>query len=137
MWIEMIADRSGVSLMLLVTSLCGVPCAAAGQLHNTTGESDTELAASGATEAVPAWAGPTARTVALFSQARTASDQTPLSHYSMAVMPQVRNQRGVPYMVAGGILFVAGAIAEGDGGTLLMVGGAGVSAYGAFIYFGG
>ena len=44
---------------------------------------------------------------------------------------------GIPYMVAGGILFVAGAIAGGDAGTILMLGGAAAGAYGAFVYFGG
>ena len=44
---------------------------------------------------------------------------------------------GVPLMVAGGILFVAGAIAGGDAGTILMLGGAAAGAYGAFVYFGG
>ena len=52
-------------------------------------------------------------------------------------LPQTRDRGGIPFMVAGGILFVAGAIAGGDGGTLLMVGGAGLGAYGAFVYFGG
>jgi hypothetical protein len=40
-------------------------------------------------------------------------------------------------MVAGGILFVAGAIVGRDAGTILMLGGAGVGAYGAYVYFGG
>jgi len=40
-------------------------------------------------------------------------------------------------MVAGGALFVSGAIIGGDGGTILMVGGAGIGAFGLFVYFGG
>ena len=54
-------------------------------------------------------------------------------------LPQsrARNRKGVPFMVAGGILFVAGAIIGHDGGTLLMLGGAGIGAYGACIYTGG
>jgi len=50
---------------------------------------------------------------------------------------RVRNRRGVPFMIAGGILFVAGAVAGDDPGTILMLGGAGIGAYGAFVYFGG
>lgn len=55
------------------------------------------------------------------------------------LLPQARarNRRGVPLMVAGGILFVAGAIAGDDVGTILMLGGAGVGAWGAYVYFGG
>lgn len=41
---------------------------------------------------------------------------------------------GIPLMAAGGALFVAGAIIGGDAGTLLMVGGAGIGAYGIYIY---
>lgn len=52
-------------------------------------------------------------------------------------VPQERDRTGVPYMVAGAALFVAGAIIGDDAGTLFMVGGAGVGAYGAFVYFGG
>jgi hypothetical protein len=48
-----------------------------------------------------------------------------------------RDRRGVPLMVAGGILFVAGAITGDDVGTILMLGGAGIGAWGAYIYFGG
>jgi len=52
-------------------------------------------------------------------------------------LPQARNRAGVPLMVAGGILFVAGAIVSGDAGTILLLGGAGIGAYGAYMYFGG
>lgn len=51
--------------------------------------------------------------------------------------PQARNRRGVPWMVAGGGLFLAGAVVGDDGGTILMLGGIGVGTYGAFVYFGG
>jgi hypothetical protein len=40
-------------------------------------------------------------------------------------------------MVAGGVLFVGGAIAGQTAGTIMMLGGAGFGAYGAYIYFGG
>jgi hypothetical protein len=39
-------------------------------------------------------------------------------------------------MIAGGAMFLAGAIVGGDGGTLLLLGGVGVGAYGAYVYFG-
>ncbi len=51
--------------------------------------------------------------------------------------PQARNRRGVPWMVAGGGVFLAGAIVGDDGGTVLMLGGIGLGTYGAFVYFGG
>ncbi|MBX6364708.1 MAG: hypothetical protein IRZ00_12640 [Gemmatimonadetes bacterium] len=44
------------------------------------------------------------------------------------------NGPGIALMAAGGALFVAGAIVGGDAGTLLMVGGAGIGAYGIYIY---
>ena len=55
------------------------------------------------------------------------------------LLPQarVRNRRGIPLMVAGGAAFVAGIIAGGDAGTILMLGGAGVGAWGIYVYFGG
>ena len=39
-------------------------------------------------------------------------------------------------MIAGGAMFLAGAIIGDDGGTLLLLGGIGVGAYGAYVYFG-
>ena len=53
------------------------------------------------------------------------------------LLPQARNRRGVPFMVTGGVLFLAGAIIGNDGGTILMIGGAVVGAYGTYVYFGG
>jgi hypothetical protein len=50
-------------------------------------------------------------------------------------LPQVRNRRGVPFMIAGGAMFLAGAIIGDDGGTILLLGGIGVGAYGAYVYF--
>ena len=51
--------------------------------------------------------------------------------------PVLAGARGqsVALMVAGGALFVAGAIVGSDAGTLLMVGGAVVGAYGIYLYF--
>jgi hypothetical protein len=39
-------------------------------------------------------------------------------------------------MIAGGAMFLAGAIIGDDGGTLLVLGGVGAGAYGAYVYFG-
>jgi hypothetical protein len=50
-------------------------------------------------------------------------------------LPQVRNRRGIPWMIAGGAMFLAGAIIGDDGGALLILGGIGVGAYGAYVYF--
>jgi hypothetical protein len=57
----------------------------------------------------------------------------------LLLQPQARNRnrRGVPLMIAGGALFVAGAVVGDDAGTILMLGGAGVGAWGLYVYFGG
>jgi len=39
------------------------------------------------------------------------------------------------FMVAGAALFVAGIIAGGDAGAVLMLGGAGIGAYGVYLHF--
>ena len=71
----------------------------------------------------------------------TAADTelTPEKAYSLDWMltaqSQVRDLRGVPWIVAGGALVVGGALVHGDAGTLLMFGGVVSSAYGLFIYF--
>lgn len=52
-------------------------------------------------------------------------------------LPQERNSKGIPFMVAGAALFVSGAVVGGNGGTILMLSGAGIGAYGLFVYFGG
>lgn len=131
-----------LSLTFVVALLCGAPAAAAGQSHDPTG--GTGLGSPHASEPVndrseldSMWPAPTERVVKLFAAATVPSEPRAAGRAPVPPMPQARNRRGVPYMVAGGILFVAGAIAEGDGGTLLMLGGAGIGAYGAFIYFGG
>jgi len=57
----------------------------------------------------------------------------------MLLLPQARtrNRAGIPLMVAGGAAFVAGIIAGGDAGTILMLGGGGIGAWGLYVYFGG
>lgn len=51
------------------------------------------------------------------------------------LLPFQRRSAGVPLMTAGAVLFVAGAIVGGDAGTVLMIGGAGIAAYGVYLYF--
>ena len=81
---------------------------------------------------------PYASTAALFSpvRAQAAFDQA-AQPYRQIEIEEDRDEGGVPYMIAGGVLFIAGAVAGGDVGTILMLGGAGAGAYGAFVYFGG
>jgi hypothetical protein len=83
---------------------------------------------------------PVATSVALFAPARAQSrfgeGAGPYRQIEIEVEDD-RDEDGIPFMIAGGILFIAGAIAGDDVGTILMLGGAGVGAYGAFIYFGG
>jgi len=45
------------------------------------------------------------------------------------------NHSGTPYMLAGAALFVAGILVEGDAGTVLELAGAGIGAYGIYLYF--
>ena len=49
--------------------------------------------------------------------------------------PMAPSGQSVALMVAGGALFVAGVIAGGDVGGLLMLGGAVVGAYGVYLHF--
>ena len=46
-----------------------------------------------------------------------------------------QDRRGVPWIIAGSALIVGGALVGDDVGTVLMVGGVGVTAYGLYIYF--
>lgn len=52
-----------------------------------------------------------------------------------APVMQARNRRGIPLMAAGLGLLVAGAIIGGDTGTIVMVSGAAIGAYGMYLYF--
>ena len=42
---------------------------------------------------------------------------------------------GTPYMIAGAALFAAGIIAGGGAGTVLVLAGAGIGAYGLYLHF--
>jgi hypothetical protein len=46
-----------------------------------------------------------------------------------------RGGSGVGYMIAGAALFVAGLLVEGDAGTVLVLAGAGIGAYGLYVHF--
>ena len=69
-----------------------------------------------------------------------ADELAPRELHSLSSHPslqsQVRDVRGIPWVVLGGAaLLVGGALVDGDVGTLLMVGGVASTAYGLFIYF--
>ncbi|HEX6559098.1 MAG TPA: hypothetical protein VF021_06530 [Longimicrobiales bacterium] len=47
----------------------------------------------------------------------------------------VEHGTSIAYMIVGGALFAGGLIAGGDAGTVLILAGAGVGAYGLYLYF--
>ena len=51
------------------------------------------------------------------------------------IAPMAPSGQSVALMIAGGALFVAGAIAGDDVGGLLMLGGAVIGAYGVYLHF--
>ena len=53
----------------------------------------------------------------------------------LAPAAQPRRSEAVALMAAGAALLVAGAVIGGDAGTLVMVAGAGIGAYGVYLYF--
>lgn len=52
-----------------------------------------------------------------------------------AAAPQAYRGSGTGYMIAGAALFVAGLLVEGDAGTILVLAGAGIGAYGLYLHF--
>jgi hypothetical protein len=115
-----------------------MPASGSGQVRtlDTPTDARAEVTPSmSSTERLAPWAG----TPALFPfpppRAQVTAPAAPVP--VPIVQARARNRRGVPLMVAGGILFVAGAIAGDDVGTILMLGGAGIGAWGAYVYFGG
>jgi hypothetical protein len=60
---------------------------------------------------------------------------TDLPAENTALQPMASSGQSIGLMIAGAALFVAGAIIEGDAGTFLMVGGAGIGAYGLYLHF--
>jgi hypothetical protein len=106
---------------MLAGALAAVPGAASGQTRDTA----MTLAAARLAPSVPS----------LFSPAWPEARRIEEPPDRLLELPQVRNRRGVPFMIAGGAMFLAGAIIGDDGGTILVLGGIGVGAYGAYIYF--
>jgi hypothetical protein len=130
-------NRSALVLVILMAVALAEPSAAVGQLSMESGGRAVTQAREDRSSVVSRLA-PSATLLELLPPAwprqpllEEAKPSTRL------VQARVRNRRGVPLMVAGGILFVAGAIVGDDVGTVLMLGGAGVGAYGAYVYFGG
>jgi hypothetical protein len=132
--------RARALLFLVVSSTLAVPALASSQESVpawTSSASGTTSVARDDGGAAAARFAPSANSVVLLTPVRPELGLVGPSPDLFGALPQVRDQSGVPFMVAGGILFVAGAIVGGDGGTLLMVGGAGIGAFGAYKYFGG
>ena len=134
--------RNGITLLFLAAAMAGAPSSVTGQSHAPDSESLSAVVDAGAVEqgrgdALRALKGPTVGTLTLLPATPTASDRIALPESVTRALPQERKRKGVPFMVAGGILFITGAIIGNDAGTILMIGGAGIGAYGAFVHFGG
>jgi hypothetical protein len=54
---------------------------------------------------------------------------------SKTLQPMISRGGGMGYMIAGGALFVAGLLVDGDAGTILVLSGAGIGAYGLYLHF--
>lgn len=52
-----------------------------------------------------------------------------------AVAAKEGKGESVTFMIVGGALFAAGLIAGGDAGTVMVLAGAGIGAYGLYLYF--
>jgi hypothetical protein len=59
----------------------------------------------------------------------------PVAAAPAIIAPMAPSGQSVALMIAGGALFVAGAIAGDDVGGLLMLGGAVIGAYGVYLHF--
>lgn len=134
-------NRAGFSSILALAVGVAVPGLASGQAvadhaFTTDGEPSVAIEVEQPTTAAEQLR-PAASTAALFSPIWAQSRLDDATEPYRQVEVDNRNDRGLPYMIAGGVLFVAGAIAGGDAGTILMLGGAGIGAYGTFVYFGG
>jgi hypothetical protein len=79
---------------------------------------------------------PTATSVALFPTQEELAKLAAEASSGLEVPAFRQRARGsVPLMAAGATLLVAGAIIGGDAGTIVMVGGAGLLAWGAYLHF--
>jgi hypothetical protein len=124
-------SRVGVLSIVMIVSAAALPRVASSQL--TSGHATAAAAALAPTAAHAVLLGP-----AWSLQPREPREARIAETGSEAFvdLPQVRNRRGVPFMIAGGAMFLAGAVIGDDGGAILMLGGIGVGAYGAYVYFG-
>lgn len=114
---------------LALARLAGAPGAAA----RTGGPAATEAAAPAAT---PPGAAARLRPTMASALLAPARSFTETSAPAIEPLPAPRQRSsGVPLMAAGAVLFITGAIIGDDAGTLLMVGGAAVGAYGVYLYF--
>lgn len=129
-------SRVGVVLVVLIAG-AAVMAGGAYCQSSTASKFTQPDEASGQGGSAASLLAPTANSLTVLSSVRVHTKPIDGPPPFAPVLPQARNRRGVPFMVAGGVLFVAGAIVGSDGGAILMIGGAGVGAYGAFVYFGG
>jgi hypothetical protein len=117
-------SRTAVLSVVMIVLALGTPRAATTQASPGTAMSAAALLTPASAQ--PFFLGSVGR-----DEARLADGREPFVE-----LPQVRNRRGIPWMITGGALFLAGAIIGDDGGTLLVLGGVGAAAYGAYVYFG-
>ena len=81
--------------------------------------------------AAPAFAGPSLDGAAVAFQQR----EQQATGQRMVVLAQARRgTNSTALMIVGGAAFVAGALIDGDAGTLIMVGGAAIGLYGLYLY---
>ncbi len=80
---------------------------------------------------------PEAGSVGLFASSDSMAETIDRSESLAAPtsLVQTTTRGSVPLMAAGGTLLLAGALVGGDAGTILMVGGAGVLAWGVYLHF--
>ena len=57
------------------------------------------------------------------------------SHETVVQPTKVSHRGGTAYMIAGAALFAGGLIAGGGAGTVLILAGAGIGAYGLYLHF--
>lgn len=65
-----------------------------------------------------------------------AAHAQPVSMKSNAIEPvMISRGSGMGYMLAGAALFIAGLVVDGDAGTIMVLTGAGIGAYGLYVHF--
>jgi hypothetical protein len=118
-------SRIGILSVVMIAGALALPRAVVGQAPSVDSRAAAELL------------GPTTNHVVFLAPAWPREPRVGEAYEPFAELPQVRNRRGIPWMIAGGAMFLVGAIIGDDGGTLLLLGGIGVGAYGAYVYFEG